>query len=107
MTDLELQLWLAARLPERLQVFQTADKSVWWIYPYGTGPVKDTEWEHIVWLIERGLTPEQKTKYYWTLAAFLLGKEVPLNCTFVLINASWQQRARALTATLGETKGGR
>lgn len=121
MTDLELQLWLAARLPEQLQVFQTADKSVWWIYPYGTGPVKDTEWDYIVRRIEQGLSDycgengehdSQREQFALALLRqvatwpdnFHWGSQCDADF-YKVANASWQQRARALTATLGEKKG--
>jgi len=51
---------------------------------------------------EKTLDESQRTKFYWELAKIVLGDNVPLNCTFLLVHATAAQRAKAFLRTLGK-----
>jgi hypothetical protein len=52
--------------------------------------------------VEKTLDESQRTKFYWELAKIVLGDNVPLNCTFLLVHATAAQRAKAFLRTLGK-----
>lgn len=104
MSDRELQLKLAAMLQEKIEV---TPNLFYWKNEYGVAVdlVRNTEWLHVVWLIEQGMSYEQRVLYVCAIieaqqSGFKSNPKTyvgKLGC-FALINASWQQRAAALIA---------
>lgn len=83
MTDQELQLELAKLLPEKIEQGVNAGRFIWigncmW--------VRDTEWLHVCWLIERNVLSADEHHAFSKL---------------VNISDSWQQRARAILKVKG------
>lgn len=94
MTDLELQIELAKLVPERLEII---NKAVFWKdTPFSQGDlVQDTEWLHVCWLIERGMTDGVHDQF--TDIIYHIDSRIERG-----ISASWQQRARAILKVKGK-----
>lgn len=96
-SDLTLQLTLAKMLPALLGKDPLTSKVCWLINLEGTAvphdEVKETEWLHIVWLVEQGLSHEQ---YEGQSEIFNYVELLQDDC-----HASWQQRAIALCKVKG------
>jgi len=99
MTDPELKSFLAAKLPERIIYSEKLDRYHWrkeWMEHV----VLDTEWEHIVRLVELSLTEEQHASFGYSLWRLTERKNSErLNRDY--LSASWQQRATALARMEG------
>lgn len=98
MTDQQLQLALAKMLPEKIKIHNPMGNSFFdWTDVEEEGrrsPVKDTEWLHVCWLLEKTLTPEQDKQFMGELQRQIGYYD---HVYFpILLHASWQQRATAL-----------
>jgi hypothetical protein len=99
-TDKQLQLALAKMLPEKLHWNKSHNKGMW-NRPYGDGEeIKETEWLHVCWLIEKSLPLDKRDEYHWRLGE-LTEKDRMAPRYWTNLNASWQQRAVALAKVKG------
>ncbi len=98
MNDQELKLALCGMLPAMLyEIEMTSGSIVRWNDTVNRNheTVKRTEWLHICWLVEQGLSYEQQGEYRYQLLQ--LG-------SYECLRASWQQRATALIKVKETTK---
>lgn len=93
MTDDELKLRLSRLLPEKIDFRRGRYR---WLEADDERRVRDTEWQHVCWLIEQTFT--SKTNEY---ARYVDSLTKLTN--FDPVRASWQQRAEVLWAVKGIT----
>ena len=116
--ELELQMFLASRLPEKIEFIPAnntdeldANDAVF-IWRDGSdesgiyNEIADTEWLAICAMVEEGLSEEQWYRYGLALRKFWNKNKtatelVALPYPWFLIHASWPQRAQALKEVLG------
>ena len=106
-SDLDLQLALAAELPEKITF---VSGKLWWTWKIGEtagceSEIRDTEWDAIVRIVEQKYLPlhlEVYMNFSRNLANIVSGSESAL---MDAIHATWQQRAAALFVTLGRKVG--
>ena len=100
MNELDLKLFLAKQLPERIHYFDTLKINGYSFVRKDSEPIeeiKDTEWPYIVGLVEGKLRPGQQIDY---MTSFSCGPLFGPALTYM--NSSWQQRTTALQKVMGE-----
>lgn len=109
MTDQELKIELANMLPDKLIFVDAPDcEGFFWSPADGSKineewldgllrPVLDTEWLHVCWLVEQGLSCEEGQRF----AMRLIEDTTAINTPH---SFNWQQRAEALCKVKSSTQ---
>lgn len=102
-TDIEFKLALAELLPEKIIVQEHGTSKNWFCFwnesPTYSTLIKDTEWLHVCWLIERGMGVGSCIQFEMLLQNTVI-KQSPTK-DWRAYSASWQQRAEVLLKVKG------
>lgn len=100
-TEIELKQFLASRLPETIEFDKHFERFHWRNDSQGViwPEIKDTEWHHVVGLVEGQLSEDQLYSYGDTIIK-LLPKEIKGGILDFAIITKWPTRATALMEVL-------